>query len=75
MTDNAIATVPKGQYSVIVFFDSQNPKKWAYVHKLNVFALFLNGKHPEWLYFNVYDRQKGVFLKRFYKKDYVPAFL
>ena len=67
---------PKGQYSVIVFFeDDTKPKKWEYVNKLNGFALFLKTKHATWAYFNVYDRKKGVYLKRFYKKDFVPAFL
>ena len=62
-------------YSIIAFFERQKPKKWEYVHKLNGIAVFLNKKHPTWLYFNVYDRRTGQYLKRFKKNDFVPAFL
>ena len=64
------------KYSVIVFFEnSDKPKKWNYVHKLNGFSLFLKEKHSDWLYMNVYDRKTGHFLKRFHPTDFIPAFL
>lgn len=62
-------------YSIIAFFEDQKPKKWQYVHKLNGISIYLNKNHSTWLYFNVYDRRSGQYLKRFKKNDYVPAFL
>lgn len=62
-------------YSVIVFLSSGKAKKWTYVHKLNGFANFLDKKHSNWLYMNVYDRQNRQYLKRFYKGNLVPDFL
>lgn len=63
-------------YSVTVFFPSEKPKKWGFVHRLNFFASnFLDKKHSEWKYFNVYDRRKGIYLKQFYKGDFIPDFL
>lgn len=62
-------------YSIIVFFDHETPKKWQYVHKLNGMAMYLNKKHSNWIYFNVYNRRTGEYLKRFKKTDFVPAFL
>lgn len=65
----------KDDYTCIAFYDTEKPKKWQYVHKLKGFADFLNSKHPGWKYFNVYDRRKGDFLKRFYPNSLVPEFL
>lgn len=66
----------KNDYSVLVYFiDNPVPKKWSFVHKLNGFSMFLNEKHPDWAYFNVYDRRSRQFLKQFKKGHFVPAFL
>ncbi len=65
----------KNKYSVIVFLESDKPKKWEYVHKLDSIAMHLNKMHPTWLYFNVYDRRTGQYLKRFKKSDFIPAYL
>jgi hypothetical protein len=65
----------KNDYSITVFFESDRPKKWTYVHKLDGFAVFLNKKHSNWLYMNVYDRRKNQYLKRFYKGNLIPSFL
>lgn len=65
----------KNDYSCIVYFSDNKPKKWTYVHKLNGFAQFLSEKHQSWLYFNVYDRRTGKYLKRFYRGNSIPFFL
>ena len=66
----------KNDYSVIVFLENESKaKKWEYVHKLNGFAMFLNNKHPQWLYMNVYERRTGKFMKQFKKGNFIPAFL
>jgi hypothetical protein len=65
----------KNDYSVVVFFPNEKPKKWAYVHRLDGFAEFLNKKHSGWLYMNVYDRMTKVHMKRFYNGHLVPDFL
>jgi hypothetical protein len=65
----------KNDYSIIVFFPIGKPKKWGFVHRLDGFAEFLNKKHSDWLYMNVYDRRKKQYLKRFYKGNLVPDFL
>ena len=65
----------KNDYSVIVFFQNDKPKKWAFVHKLNGFVEFLNKDHQDWLYMNVYDRKTRKHLKQFHKGDLVPDFL
>lgn len=65
----------KNDYSVVVFFESGEVKKWTYVHKLNGFALFLEKKHPDWKYMNVYNRREGTYLRRFYKGNPAPQFL
>lgn len=65
----------KNDYSVIVFFPTGKPKKWVYVHRLDGFAEFLNKKHSDWLYMNVYDRITKKHKKRFYKGNLVPDFL
>lgn len=66
----------KNDYSVIVFFENEKkPKKWVYVHKLNGFSMFLDKKHPNWLYMNIYNRREGNFIKRIKKGEFVPAFL
>jgi hypothetical protein len=62
-------------YSVTVFLSSGEAKKWSKVHKLDGFAEFLDKKHPEWKYFNVYDRRTSQYLKRFYKGNIIPDFL
>ena len=65
----------KNDYSVVVFLSSGEVKKWAFVHKLNGFAKFLNNKHSEWLYMNIYERRGGQYLRRFYRGSSVPEFL
>jgi hypothetical protein len=65
----------KNDYSVIAFLSDGQAKKWNYVHSLQGFAKFLDEKHPDWNYMNVYDRRKGQYLKRFYKGNIVPSFL
>lgn len=65
----------KNDYSIVVFFESQKPKKWNFVHKLNGFSKFLDGKHPTWLYINVYNRRNRAYLMRFYKGNIIPDFI
>ena len=65
----------KNDYSCIVYFPNDEPKKWAYVHSLYNFSKFLDIKHPSWSYFNVYERRTTGYLKRFYKGNIVPIFL
>jgi hypothetical protein len=65
----------KNDYSAVVFLSTGEVKKWSYVGKLNGFAKFLDSKHSEWLYMNVYDRRTRKYLKRFYKGNSVPTFL
>lgn len=65
----------KNDYSVIAFLSDGKAKKWNYVHSLKNFAKFLDEKHSEWNYMNVYDRRKGQYLKRFYKGNSIPVFL
>jgi hypothetical protein len=65
----------KNDYSVVVFLSTGEVKKWTFVHRLDGFVKFLNDKHSEWLYMNVYDRRKREYLKRFYKGNLVPDFL
>ena len=65
----------KNDYSIVVFFENSNPKKWQFAHKLNAFCNFLNEKHSSWKYMNVYDRRSGKYLKRFYKGNLIPEFL
>jgi sRNA-binding regulator protein Hfq len=65
----------KNDYSVTVFLPNGMAKKWSTVNRLDKFAKFLNKKHSEWLYMNVYDHQNKQYLKRFYKGKLVPTFL
>ncbi len=66
----------KNDYSAIVFFKNEpQPKKWSYVHNLEKFGRFLNSKHPDWLYMNIYDRRSKEFKKRFRKENPLPQFL
>jgi hypothetical protein len=65
----------KNDYSAVVFLSTGEVKKWTFVHRLDGFVKFLNDKHPDWLYMNVYDRRKREYLKRFYKGNVVPDFL
>ncbi len=65
----------KNDYSVVVFFETNDPKKWNYVHKLNSFSRFLDLTYPNWLYINVYDRRTRKFMKRFRKKEIIPMFI
>lgn len=62
-------------YSVIVFLSDGKAKKWKFVHSLKNTAKFLDEKHSEWNYMNVYNRRTGQYLKRFYKGNSVPVFL
>jgi len=65
----------KNDYSVTVFLSTGEAKKWSFVHRLNGFASFLDKKHSSWKYFNVYDRRKSQYMKRFYKGNLIPEFL
>lgn len=65
----------KNDYSVIAFLSTGEAKKWNYVNSLQRFAKFLDEKHPNWNYMNVYDRRNGLYLKRFYKGNLIPVFL
>ena len=65
----------KNDYSCIVFYNGQKPKKWSFVHGLSKFAAFLNEKHNGWEYMNVYERRTNKFLKRFYPNSSIPYFL
>ena len=65
----------KNDYTCIVYFPGEKPKKWSYVHNLWGFSQFLNTSHSSWLYFNVYERRTGKYLKRFYKTNPIPGFL
>jgi hypothetical protein len=65
----------KNDYTCIAYFNEQSPKKWQFVHKLKSFADFLSSKHATWLYFNVYERRTGKYIKRFYKGNFIPYFL
>lgn len=65
----------KNDYSVIAFLTNGEVKRWNYVHNLFSFSRFLNDKHPEWAYINVYDRRTSQFLKRFYNGNFIPCFL
>ncbi|MBN2747566.1 MAG: hypothetical protein JXR34_12635 [Bacteroidales bacterium] len=65
----------KNDYSVVVFLSTGEVKKWSFVHKLNGFVQFLDNKHSDWLYMNVYDRRSRKYLKRFYKGNSIPDFL
>ena len=65
----------KNDYSLVVFFENATPKKWQFAHTLDGFAKFLDAKHSDWKYMNVYERRSGKYLKRFYKGNLIPAFL
>jgi hypothetical protein len=65
----------KNDYSAVVFFETGNPKRWTYVHKLTEFEKFINEKHSGWKYFNLYERRSGKYLKRFYKGNFIPHFV
>ena len=65
----------KNDYSVVVFLSTGEVKKWSYVGKLKDFAEFLDKKHSDWKYMNVYDRRNREYLKRFYKGNSVPTYL
>lgn len=65
----------KNDYTLVVFYPNDKPKKWAFVHGLSKFVSFLNEKHPGWKYINVYERRTGKYLKRFYPGNLIPYFL
>lgn len=65
----------KNDYTCIAFYENENPKKWQFVHGLSKFVSFLNQKHPNWTYLNVYERRTGKYLKRYYPESIVPYFL
>jgi hypothetical protein len=65
----------KNDYTCIAFWQDGKTRKWKYVHTLSGFAAFINLKHPQWNYFNVYDRRTGRFLKRFYPGNIISKFL
>lgn len=62
----------KNDYSVVVFLATGEVKKWNFVHKLSGFAEFIDSKHSDWLYMNVYNRRTRSYLKRFYKGNSIP---
>ena len=62
-------------YSVIAFLSTGEAKKWRTVNKLQGFTKFLDEKHPDWIYMNVYESSTKTYLKRFHKGDSVPDFL
>lgn len=65
----------KNDFSVVVFFDNEKPKKWKFVHTLKSISIFLNEKHSGWKYFNVYNRRTEQYLGRIYKGSNVPEYL
>lgn len=65
----------KNDYSVVVFLSTGEVKKWSYVGRLKGFVKFLDEKHSDWKYMNVYNRKTRAYLKRFYKGNAVPDFL
>lgn len=65
----------KNDYTCIVYFPDNTPKKWTYVHNLNGFSKFLDKEHGSWKYFNVYERRTGKYLKRFYRGNFISYFL
>jgi hypothetical protein len=66
----------KNDYSAVVFIQDQSkPKKWNYIHKLSTFRRFLDNKHQDWQYMNVYNRRTKAFLKRLYKEEITPDFI
>jgi hypothetical protein len=62
-------------YACIVFFETDNPKRWKYVRDLKSFESFLSRDHPSWKYFNVYEKGSKQFLKRFYQGNSIPRIL
>lgn len=62
-------------YECQAFFPEGFPKKWKYVTDLKSFAGFLSKSHPQWKYFNVYQKGTKQYLKRFYPGNLVPKAL
>ena len=62
-------------YECQAFFPEGYPKKWKYVTDLKSFAGFLSTSHPQWKYFNVYQKGTKQYLKRFYPGNLVPKTL
>ncbi len=60
------------QYSCIVFFENDTPKKWRNVTNFYSFSQFLDRTYNDWLYINVYDRKTKQYVRRFYKGSYIP---
>lgn len=65
----------KNDYAVIAFFPNGKTKKWGFTHKLSTFRKFLDNKHSDWLYMNVYNRRTTEYLKRFYRDELIPDFI
>ena len=65
----------KNDYTCVVFYTNDKPKKWEFVHALTKFVSFLNDKHSGWKYINIYERRTGKYLKRFYPSNIIPYFL
>ncbi len=63
----------KRQFSVIVFFENQAPKKWRNVTNLYSFSQYLDKMHRGWQYMNVYSRETRSYLKRYYSGGYIPV--
>jgi len=55
------------QYTVIVFFNDSQPKKWTDVKALGVFVEMIESEFPKWKYMNVYEVHSKVFIKRLYR--------
>lgn len=66
----------KNDYSCIFFLNDGKVFKMKYVHNLyNCSKWVENHNLQGYKYFNVYDRRKGNFLRRFYRGNYIPAFI
>lgn len=65
----------KNDYSVIVYGANGFLCKYTFVGNLYKFSQFLDGsdKFGNWLYFNVYVRRSGTFLRRFKRGEFIPA--
>ena len=67
--------VHKNDYSIIVFLPTKEVKKWAYIHRIDKFEMFLSKSFPEWEYMNIYNRRTREYLTRIRRGDPVPSFL
>lgn len=65
----------KNDYSIIIFdLNNQQIAKMEFVDNLFKASQWLdNSKYRDWHYFNAYNRRSGMFLKRYYKGNFIPA--